>query len=77
MGTFLMLGGQIMKPLTYAFRGVGSPSPRSATIQTTLYDLIDAISAEVRPDEEALVTATAVHLLRSRKPDLPDLLISG
>ena len=59
-----------MKPLTYAFRGVGSPSPRSATIQTTLYDLIDAISAEVRPDEEALVTATAVHLLRSRKAKL-------
>lgn len=54
-----------MKTLTYTFPRVGSPSPQSATIQTTLYDLIDAIAAEVRPDEEALVTAAAVHLLRS------------
>ena len=59
-----------MQTLTHTFPRVGSPSPQSATIQTTLYDLIDAISAEVRPDEEALVTATAVHLLRSCKARL-------
>ena len=37
------------------------------TIQTTLYDLIEAISAEVKPDEEDLVVATIVHLLASGK----------
>ena len=56
-----------MKTLTYTFPRVGSPSPQSTIIQTTLYDLIEAIAAEVRPGEEALVTATAKHLLRSHK----------
>lgn len=39
--------------------------PPSAVIQTTLYDLIAAISAEVGPDEEEVVLATVVHLLNS------------
>ena len=34
-------------------------------IRTTLYDLIDAISRELSPDEEDLVVATVLHLLRS------------
>ena len=38
-----------------------------ATIETTLYDLIEAISAEVNPNEEDLVVATIVHLLASGK----------
>jgi hypothetical protein len=56
-----------MKTLMYTFPPVGSGSPRSTTIQTSLYDLIAAIAAEVRLDEEALVTATAVHALRSHR----------
>jgi hypothetical protein len=36
-----------------------------ATIQTTLYDLIAAIDAEVEPGEEELVTAAVIHLLNS------------
>jgi len=56
-----------MKTLMYAFPPAGSGSPRSTTIQTSLYDLVEAIAAEIRPDEEALVTATAVHVLRSRR----------
>jgi hypothetical protein len=34
-------------------------------IRTTLYDLIEAINSEVSPDEEELVVATVLHLLRS------------
>jgi len=46
-----------------------SPSSLTATtpttIQTTLYDLIAALDAEVEPGEEELVTAAVVHLLNS------------
>jgi hypothetical protein len=34
-------------------------------LTTTLYDLITAIQAVVDPDDDALVVATVVHLLRS------------
>jgi hypothetical protein len=56
-----------MKTLTYASPVVKSHLPQSTTMQTTLYDVIEAIAAEVRADEEALVTAIAVELLRSHK----------
>lgn len=36
-----------------------------ATITTTLYDLIAAIRAAVTPDNDPLVVATVVHILRS------------
>jgi hypothetical protein len=39
----------------------------SSPLQTTLYDLIEAVSDEVRPNEEALVPAIVVRLLRSHK----------
>jgi hypothetical protein len=39
------------------------PDPDS--IHITLYDLIAAISEEVAPGEEHLVTATIVHLMNS------------
>jgi hypothetical protein len=41
---------------------------RAATpscLTTTLYDLMAAIQAEVDPNDDALVVATVVHLLRS------------
>jgi hypothetical protein len=56
-----------METLTNAFPRVGSPLRQSTTIPTTLYDLVNAIAAEVRPDERALVTAITVHILRSHK----------
>jgi hypothetical protein len=34
-------------------------------ITTTLYDLIEAVSAQLGPHREELVTPTVVHLLRS------------
>jgi hypothetical protein len=38
--------------------------PRSLIIRTTLYDLIAAINAEVGADEDDLVIALVVHLLK-------------
>jgi hypothetical protein len=38
-----------------------------AHITTTLYDLGEAISAEVGPDEEHLVTAAVMHLINSSR----------
>jgi hypothetical protein len=37
------------------------------TIETTLYDLIAAIDAEVGPHEEHVMTATIVHLLNAHR----------
>ena len=42
-----------------------SSQPRA--IQTTLYDLIAALSAEVEPDEDDLLAAAVVHLLHTHR----------
>lgn len=55
--------------------GIFTPAQSHAdtgTIHTTLYDLIEAISAEVGPQEEHLVTATLVHLLNSGRVKFAD-----
>ena len=36
-----------------------------AMIRTTLYDLIDAIRTELSADEDELVVATVLHLIKS------------
>jgi len=36
-------------------------------IQTTLYDLIATLNAELSPDEDNIVTATVVHLLNTHR----------
>jgi hypothetical protein len=61
-----------MKTRRYAVPRIGLASPHSTTIWTTLYELIEAIAAEVGPDEEAFVTATAIHLLGSHRARLID-----
>jgi hypothetical protein len=66
-----------MERLTYAFSRGESPLPLSTTIDTTLYDLIEAIAAEVSADEEALVTVTTVHILRSHKARFVDMRMRG
>ena len=35
----------------------------ATTVKTTLYDLIDAISSEIHPGEENLISATVFNLL--------------
>ena len=42
-------------------------TPSSTAIQTTLYDLLAALHAEVEPDEDAVVTAVVVHLLQTHR----------
>ena len=39
--------------------------PEPTRITTTLYDLINALSAEVAPEDDYLVTAAVVHLINS------------
>jgi hypothetical protein len=48
------------------------PHPEVSSIHTTLYDLIEAISAEVAPGEDDLVTATLVHLINSGRLKFAD-----
>jgi hypothetical protein len=55
--------------------GVFTPVPShtdTGIIHTTLYDLIEAISAEVGPQEDHLVTATLVHLINSGRVRFTD-----
>ena len=42
-------------------------APSSTAIQTTLYDLLAALSAQVGPDEDAVVAAVVVHLLQTHR----------
>lgn len=48
-----------------AFAGTTSTAPAPTAIHTTLYNLIVALSAEVGPDDEDVVTATVIHLLQT------------
>jgi hypothetical protein len=40
---------------------------QAAKIQTTLYDLIATLNAELSPDEDSVVIATIVHLLNTHR----------
>jgi hypothetical protein len=50
--------------LTQVGMGMQGEAPPSC-LTTTLYDLIAAIQDGLSPDDDALVVATVVHLLRS------------
>ena len=56
-----------MKTLVRPFPCTPRKSPYPTTIHTTLYNLIAALSAEVGPDEEDVLTATVVHLLNTHR----------
>ena len=40
---------------------------QAAKIQTTLYDLVATLNAELSPDEDNIVIATVVHLLNTHR----------
>ena len=40
---------------------------QAAKIQTTLYDLVATLNAELSPDEDNIVIATVVHLLNAHR----------
>jgi hypothetical protein len=42
-------------------------APAATAIETTLYDLIAALSAALGPDAAAVLTATVVHLLQTHR----------
>ena len=42
-------------------------APLPMAIHTALYDLIAALSAEVQPDEDGVLTAVVVHLLQTHR----------
>jgi hypothetical protein len=46
---------------------LGQGEARPSRLCTTVYDLIVAIQDAVGPEDDALVVATVVHLLRSGK----------
>jgi hypothetical protein len=56
-----------MKTLTRPFPCTVRKSPSPTTIHTTLYNLIAALSAEVGPDEEDVLTATVIDLLNTHR----------
>jgi len=56
-----------MQTLERPFPCTVKKSPSPTTIHTTLYNLIAALSAEVEPDEEDVLTATVVHLLNTHR----------
>ncbi len=39
--------------------------PQSTTVTTNLYSLVEAVQNEVGPENDALIVATVMHLLRA------------
>jgi hypothetical protein len=56
-----------MKTMGHDFSGTVRKPPEIMTIHTTLYDLSAALSVEVGPDEEDVLTAAIVHLLNTHR----------
>jgi hypothetical protein len=42
-----------------------NPTQRSATVMTNLYELIKAVQNQVGPENDELVVATVIYLLRA------------
>ena len=55
------------EPIGRTFSFPARRSPHPTTIQTTLYDLIAALSAEVPFDNDGILTATVVHFLNTHR----------
>jgi len=51
-----------MQPMTQTLPAMELAHPELNTIATTLYELIEAVSEEVQPGEDRLVTETVLHL---------------
>jgi hypothetical protein len=49
---------------------VEKPYPEHTVIKTTLYDLIEAISAELKADEQQLIGAIVSDLFNSAKSNV-------
>jgi hypothetical protein len=54
-----------MQPIKEASPTTAGTHPELSTTKITLYDLIDAISDEVKPGEDQLVVEVVLHLRES------------
>ena len=52
-----------MEATTQDFNTAESACPRLTAIETTLYELIEAVGEEVQPGEDRLIAETVSHLL--------------
>jgi hypothetical protein len=63
---------QLHLEVSTAHTTLEQPHSEVSTIHTTLYDLIEALSQEVGPGEDHLVTAALVHLINSGEVKFAD-----
>ena len=59
-----------MKTKAQRMKLVEKTNPEHTIIKTTLYDLIEAISAELKVDEQNLIVPIVSHLFNSAKSNL-------
>jgi hypothetical protein len=59
-----------MKMRSQTMKSVEKTNPEHTIIKTTLYDLIEAISAELKADEEDLIVPIVSDLFNSAKSNL-------
>jgi hypothetical protein len=57
----------MMKNTGLSFSGKARKLKDTATVHTTLYNIIDAINIEVGPEGEEVLMATVAHLLSTRR----------
>jgi hypothetical protein len=60
-------GDNIMPALATDPAATPAASSDPTSITTTLYELVAALNAEVDPEDDALVTATVVHLINANR----------
>ncbi len=60
----------IMKTKSQTMKSLEKTNPEHTIIKTTLYDLIEAISAELKADEEDLIVPIVSDLFNSAKSNL-------
>ena len=60
-------GEDIMPALATYPATASATSAEPTRITTTLYDLVDALSAEAAPEDDCLVTAAVMHLINSSR----------
>ena len=60
----------IMKTKSQTMKSVEKTNPEHTIIKTTLYDLIEAISTELKADEEDLIVPIVSDLFNSAKSNV-------
>ena len=54
-----------MRRFTLEFRKGESADPKPSIVRTTLYDLTEAVSDAVQPEEEQLIAEVVSHLIHN------------